>query len=66
MNTAFEKGDIVRANVAEQGMTLGLFYTVMNVIKNGYFVTYILSDGMEELRINNGHMLLTLQGWGSR
>jgi len=66
MNTAFEEGTTVRANVTEQGMTAGLFYTVMHVIKNGYFVTYILSDGMQELRINNGHMLLTLQGYGPR
>jgi hypothetical protein len=65
MNTVFEKGDMVRANVAEQGMTLGLFYTIMHVIENhtpaGTFVIYIISDGMEELRIRNGHMIMTLQ-----
>ena len=65
MKTAFEKGDMVRANVAEQGMTLGLFYTIMHVIETdtpaGNLVTYIISDGMEELRIRNGHMIMTLQ-----
>jgi hypothetical protein len=65
MNTAFETGDMVRANVAEQGMTLGGFYTIMHVIENdtpaGTFVTYIISNGIEELRIRNGHMIMTLQ-----
>jgi hypothetical protein len=65
MRTAFETGDMVRANVAEQGMTLGGFYTVMHVIESetpaGTVVTYIISNAIEELRIRNGHMLMTLQ-----
>jgi hypothetical protein len=64
MNTAFEAGDIVRANVAEQGMTLGATYIVMDALRQetpwGTVVTYIIMDGNEELRIGNGHMLLTL------
>jgi hypothetical protein len=65
MTTAFEKGNLVRANVAAQGMTLGGLYVVDAVIKNetpfGTFVTYIIENGTETLRIGNGHMLLTLQ-----
>lgn len=65
MNTAFEKGDLVRANVAEQGMTLGGLYVVDDAIQQetpwGTIVTYILINGKDELRIGNGHMLLTLQ-----
>jgi hypothetical protein len=65
MNTAFEKGDLVRANVAEQGMTLGDLYVVDDAIRQetpwGTIVTYILINGKDELRIGNGHMLLTLQ-----
>ena len=64
MDTKFEKGNLVRANVAEQGMTLGGLYVVDAVIKNetpfGTFVTYIIENGTETLRIGNGHMLLTL------
>jgi hypothetical protein len=64
MNTTFEKGNLVRANVAEQGMTLGGLYVVDAVIRNetpfGTFVTYIIENGTETLRIGNGHMLLTL------
>ena len=64
MNTAFEAGDIVRANVAEQGMTLGATYIVMDALRQetpwGTVVTYIIMDGNHELRIGNGHMLLTL------
>jgi hypothetical protein len=64
MTTAFEKGNLVRANVAEQGMTLGGLYVVEAAIRNetpfGTFVTYIIENGTETLRIGNGHMLLTL------
>jgi hypothetical protein len=64
MRTAFETGDMVRANVAEQGMTLGATYIVMDALRQettwGTVVTYIIMDGNEELRIGNGHMLLTL------
>jgi hypothetical protein len=64
MTTAFEKGNLVRANVAAQGMTLGGLYVVDAVIKNetpfGTVVTYIIENATETLRIGNGHMLLTL------
>jgi hypothetical protein len=64
MNTMFEKGNLVRAKVATQGMTLGGNYVITHVIftdsPTGTIVTYILENGYEELRIRNGHMLLTL------
>ena len=64
MNTVFEAGDVVRANVAEQGMTLGATYIVMDALRQdtpwGTVVTYIIMNGNDELRIGNGHMLLTL------
>jgi hypothetical protein len=64
MNTKFEKGNLVRANVAEQGMTLGGLYVVDAAIQQetpfGTIVTYIIENGTETLRIGNGHMLLTL------
>lgn len=64
MTTAFETGDVVRANVTEQGMTAGETYIVLDAFIRdtpfGGFVTYIIGKGSEELRIGNGHMLLTL------
>lgn len=59
----FQKGNVVRANVAAQGMTLGATYIVMDAFGQdtpwGTVVTYIIASGNEELRIGNGHMLLT-------
>jgi len=59
----FQKGNVVRANVAAQGMTLGATYIVMDAFGQetpfGTFVTYIIAGGNQELRIGNGHMLLT-------
>lgn len=59
----FQKGNVVRANVEAQGMTLGATYIVMDAFMTdtimGTVVTYILGNGSQELRIGNGHMLLT-------
>lgn len=64
MNTTFEKGNLVRANVTAQGMTAGNLYVVDAAIRQetpfGTFVTYIIENGTDTLRIGNGHMLLTL------
>ena len=44
-------------------MTLGATYIVMDAFGQdtpwGTVVTYIIASGNEELRIGNGHMLLT-------
>jgi hypothetical protein len=64
MRTAFETGNVVRANLTAQGMTQGNTYIVLEVLTQetpfGTFVTYIIENGTETLRIGNGHMLLTL------
>ena len=64
MRTAFETGNVVRANISAQGMTAGETYIVLDVLTQetpfGGFATYILADRNKELRVGNGHMLLTL------
>jgi hypothetical protein len=70
MNTTFETGNVVRANVSEQGMAEGNLYTITDVeIQStpfGGFVTYSLTSkqrfhlALADLKIGNGHMLLTL------
>jgi len=70
MNTTFEAGDVVRANVAAQGMTLGATYNVTDASRQetpwGTVVTYTIKNGNEELKIGNGHMLLTLLAKATR
>jgi hypothetical protein len=64
MRTAFKTGNVVRANLTAQGMTQGNTYIVLEVLTQetpfGGFTTYIIADGNKELRVGNGHMLLTL------
>ena len=63
MRTAFETGNVVRANVTAQGMTAGNTYTVTKLhsefLPFGNFVTYVITDGTKKLTIGNGHLLLT-------
>ena len=63
MNTKFEINDTVKAELSVQGMIAGNLYTISNVITYhlpfGTFVSYKISDGVNELGIANGHFLLT-------
>lgn len=66
METAFNIGDIVKANVKAQGMTKDRLYVVEDIrseyIHFGNFVTYTLRDGAKVLEIGNGHFLLSKVG----
>jgi hypothetical protein len=59
----FQIGNTVKANLDAQGMIKDHFYTVANVrieyTPFGAFTTYTITDGVKNLTIGNGHLLLT-------
>jgi hypothetical protein len=63
MNTKFQIGDKVVAETTAQGMTVGSTYKVINMkfeyTAFGTFVVYMITDGVKDLTIGNGHMLLS-------
>jgi hypothetical protein len=63
----FQIGNTVKANLDAQGMIKDRFYTVANVRVEytpfGSFATYVITDGVKNLTIGNGHLLLTKVGF---
>lgn len=66
METKFNVGDILKADVKAQGMIVGRLYTVDSIntefLPWGNFVRYVLRDGSKLLSIGNAHFLLSKVG----